>query len=163
MDGGDIPKGQEEAYASIGYGSISAIVKAISVVSSTLILEELKRLMQDQRIAKAAGRGLMPYIYAAGFLSFAGREITRESLSGMVSVMGIKPDKDLIEILMEAGVKNHLVYVHAFYYILASGQNPTYDEMAKVLKGIGIEPDRMAVEETMSYIRSINASKASQQ
>ena len=102
------------------YSALKAIIDEITNCSDSYMSMALGVLMQRPEIRKHIDGGVMPYLYAAGLLSFAGREITDESLSKLLKVIGVKPDRKLLDIIMESGVKSHLVYIYSFYFLLSS-------------------------------------------
>ncbi|MDE1823426.1 MAG: hypothetical protein KGI00_04100 [Candidatus Micrarchaeota archaeon] len=131
---------------------LEAIVEAVSNSSVDVVTSELAKTMRDERVRAHMKDGIIAYLYAAGFLSFAGREINRENLSKVVSAIGIRPNDALIDIVIGAGVKNHLVYVYAFYYLLANGLERSDENIRKVMNAIGMEADKEGYGDVLPFV-----------
>ncbi len=122
--------------------AIKAITKAISVSSSDYMIATLDRLAGDKEIKAHVKDGIMDYLYVAGFLSFAGKEITRPRMEKVLRAVGITPDDKLITLLLRKGIKSHLMYVYSYYFLVAIGAMPTPEKMMAVVGALGRTPDR---------------------
>ena len=129
------------------YSALKAIVDALAKTSDKYISAALKLLMEDPKIKPLVGEGIMPYIYAAGLLSFSGREITDDSVSRLLKAIGVKPDRRCLDAIMESGVRSHLVYVYSFYFLLASNVDPNEERIMDIVSALGLKPDRERARE----------------
>ncbi|MDE1856888.1 MAG: hypothetical protein KGH98_02265 [Candidatus Micrarchaeota archaeon] len=144
----------DEATASqAGYDSLVAIVGAIADSSTSIVNYGLKRALEDKGIKGRIRKGIMPYLYVAGFLSFAGREINTQNMSDVLRAMAVEPKVELIDAVLKAGIRSHLIYIYAHYLLVAMGKQPTDDAIAKIVRSIGIAPDRIAISEMHSLFQ----------
>ncbi|MDE1804793.1 MAG: hypothetical protein KGH59_03355 [Candidatus Micrarchaeota archaeon] len=130
----------------------SATVETVTKLTATLLETELRKLLADPNITVNIAE-ITPYLYVAGFLSLSGREITKENVTELLGVVGVKPREELIAALMVAGVKSHLVYVYAYYFLLTMGKEAGTTELLEVLKAIGISGDEDRAQEAITFIR----------
>lgn len=135
------------------YGAIEAILGDICVDSDKIIMHGLSNVLKDREVDDLIRNGIMPYIYAAGFLSFAGREINWENMSKAVSAVGVVPDEQRVNLFLRSGVRSHLIYLYSFYFLLANGENPTEERIAHVVGSMGIAVDHAALEEVLDFLR----------
>jgi len=133
------------------YVAFSATVGMVNKITTALLLGELKRTLSDPRMAEHLDK-ISPYLYTAGFLSLAGREITSESLSKLVKMLGIAPDESIIASILNANVRSHLVYVYAYYFLLSMGKEVDIDKLVAVLGAIGVNPDREIAAESIAFL-----------
>ena len=129
------------------YAALRATLDSLASTSSEYMSSALKQLMENDEIKAHIKQGIMPYIYAAGLLSFAGREITEENLSKLVKAIGIVPNEYLMDVLLKTGIKSHLVYVYAFYYLVASSVGVSTEKMEEVVEALGVQSDMQIAEE----------------
>lgn len=137
--------------------SLIAIIKAITDTSSKLVTAELEQLLEKPEIINAP-KNIMTYMYAAGFLSFSGRELNKENLCNVVKSLGIEPDEDLIEILLspKLDIKGHLIYVYGFYFLLVNGVIPTEDNIIKVVSSVNEKGNKQIASEVREFIAVSN-------
>jgi ribosomal protein L12E/L44/L45/RPP1/RPP2 len=132
--------------------TLQAIAQEVAQVSSKLIMVELRKALDAPEIKENIGKGMMLYLYAAGFLSFAGREITRTKVGAVVKSTGVEPNYELIDLLLKNDMKSHLVYVYAFYYLVASGKDPSKENVKKVLEAIKVKPDMSRADDILEFV-----------
>ncbi|MDE1851847.1 MAG: hypothetical protein KGH69_04135 [Candidatus Micrarchaeota archaeon] len=132
---------------------LEAIVEAVGNSSANIAVREFEKAMRNEEIKAHVKDGIISYIYAAGFLSFAGREITRESMTKVLSAIGVKPRVELIDSVLRSGVKNHIVYVYVSYYLLANGVERTEENVKKVMDAIGMEMDKEGLDEVTQAVQ----------
>ena len=138
------------------YEAIEAILRDICAASDRIIMHSLSGVLKDKEVDELIRHGIMPYIYAAGFLSFAGREINHASLASSIRAVGIVPDDRIIALLLGSGVRSHLVYLYSFYFLLANGTAPTEANIAAVVRSIGMAVDRVALDSVLDFLRKNN-------
>ncbi len=144
----------QSTYIEAKYSTLNAIINAVTASSASIIMAELKKILDDKEIQSNLNEGIMPYIYAAGFLSFAGREINASSLSKTVASLGIEPNTDYISMLEKLSLKSHLIYLYAFYFVLANGRMASKDDLVRVVEAVGAEPDLKRAEEIIKFVES---------
>ena len=135
------------------YEALEAILKDISLTSSKMIMHSLSGVLRDRAVVDLLKHGVMSYIYAAGFLSFAGREINEESLSNAVHSLGMVPNKKVIRLFLESRVKSHLVYIYSFYFLLANGERATKQRIAHVAESLGMKADHAAIDQVIEFLK----------
>ncbi len=138
--------------AVVAYSSLSAIIDEILSASKKIMITELDKLLKQKNLGKAMEKGIMSYIYAAGFLSFAGREINKENLTKAMRAIGAQSDPRMIDALLKTGIKSHVIYVYAFYFLVANGKEASEENVRKVVEEFGISEDSKTLEETLAYI-----------
>lgn len=126
---------------------LEAIVEAVGNSSTNIVMREFEKAMRNETVKAHIKDGIISYLYAAGFLSFTSREINRENMAKVLNAIGVKPNYALIDVVLQSGVKNHLIYVHVAYYLLANGMERTEENVKKVMKAIGMEVDKEDLEE----------------
>ena len=143
----------EQIASEAGYQAEVAIIRAIGSTVEGIMTYGLRRALQDKGLRGALRSGIMSYLFAAGFLSFAGREINRESITAVTKALGLTPNEELIEKVMGVGLRSHLIYVYIYYFLIAIGREPTEDALGAVVKSLGMEPDKIAILETFGFIK----------
>lgn len=131
------------------YMSLKVIVNAVSTSCSRIILSELKKLLGTPEVNSRMKNGIMPYIYAAGFLSFAGREISADNIGKLMSSVGLAADSGIMDVLNGSNLKSHLIYVYAFYFLMANGVAPTSNEVMAVVEAMGMHADEAVANEAI--------------
>jgi ribosomal protein L12E/L44/L45/RPP1/RPP2 len=144
----------DSTYVQARYATLEAIINSVTSSSAKLIMLELRKVLSDKEVQESLTEGIMPYIYAAGFLSFAGREITKDSLTKTIESVGIKPNIKHIETLGKVGLKSHLIYLYAFYFILANGHMATEKDMEKVVESVGADTDHKNAQDILKFLES---------
>ena len=138
------------------YEAIEAILRDICAASDRIIMHSLSGVLKDAEVDELIRHGIMPYIYAAGFLSFAGREINHASLAGSIRAIGLTPDDRIIALFLGSGVRSHLVYLYSFYFLLANGVVPTREGIAAVVCSLSMAVDPVALDEVLDFLRRNN-------
>ncbi len=137
----DTPIGEYNIGEEIRYSTLKVIINAVAQTSAQIVANEFVRAMGSSKVKGRIDESIMPYLYAAGFLSFAGREIDSDNVKRIVKSIGIEPDERYISALMSVKIESHLIYVYAFYYLIANGKQASEDNISKVVKSLGIEPN----------------------
>jgi ribosomal protein L12E/L44/L45/RPP1/RPP2 len=137
------PDGFEELS---GYQTLKAILNAITATCTDILLDQLGNALKKDVATDRDHNKIMPYFYAAGFLSFAGREIDRKNLIDCITSAGMHVDNNLLSIILDSGIKSHLIYVYASYFLLVNGIRPTSDKLLNVIKSLGMQPDEARAE-----------------
>lgn len=139
-------------YKDIKYEALKVIVETISATSSRLIINEFQKALSNKEMIANVKNNLMPYLYTAGLLSFAAREISEENMSSVLKSIGVEPDPDLVKVIIKAGVKSHLVYIYSFYFLVANGNEPSDANIQGVIRALGLTPDKKRVKETLNFL-----------
>ena len=134
------------------YEGLGAIVEQVEASSKKIIMLKLMELLNDKNVVANMRNGMMSYIYAAGLLSFSGREISRKSMASVIRSIGIRPDGRMIDLILGAGIRSHLVYVYAFYFLLANGIEPTVKGMMGVASSLGVGGDESTAREIFDFV-----------
>jgi ribosomal protein L12E/L44/L45/RPP1/RPP2 len=132
--------------------AFSAILKSVNSLTTKLLVEESEYLLSDNEISARIKDGIAKYIYAAGFLSMTGKEITRENMAGLIKVLDGEPDYGMIDLLLKRGIKSHVAYIYAYYFLLTNGKEVSKESMAKVLEFSGIKPDEKRIADMIAFI-----------
>ncbi len=146
-----------ELIGRVTYKGLIAILEAISATSTQIIVQGLSDTLDSKDVKGALNSGILPYLYAAGLLSYAGRDIDKKSVSKVVASLGLKPQNDLIDIVLRTGVKGHLIYVYAFYFLIATGRQTTKENIKKVVEALGVKPDSEDIDYVLKYVAEYHA------
>jgi len=141
-----------EYYRDIGYESLKAVINALGDTAQRLIMYGLQKALENPKIKAHVKDGIMHYLYVAAFLSFSGREITKESLGSIIKSLDIKPNELFVDMILKADIESHLVYAYAFYLLLASGKSTSEANVMKVIAALGMEPDRTRAAAIRTFI-----------
>lgn len=131
--------------------SFKAIIAALSQSKNAFLANEFERLLASEKVRPHA-REVMPYIYAGAMLSLTGREINVESISKLLSAIGMDVDKGLVKTLYAAKLRSHVPYINAYYFLLAVGKLGTEEEIMRVIEALGMKPDTSRVEDVISFL-----------
>lgn len=134
------------------YVGLGATVEMVSKISSALLISELKKALENGAIKDHVRDGISSYLYAAGFLSLTGREITRENMISCIKMLGMKPRDDLLDAIFKSNIKSHLVYVYAYYFLLSVGREVTVNDLVSVLTAIGVKEDKVSAAEAIVFL-----------
>ncbi|MCL4379695.1 MAG: hypothetical protein M1160_03725 [Candidatus Marsarchaeota archaeon] len=147
-----IPR-SEQVLGVSKYEAIEAILRGVCAVSDKIIMRSLSKVLKDREVDELIRHGMLPYVYAAGFLSFAGRSISRNNMASIVQSIGIIPDARIITLFLNSGVRSHLIYLYSFYFLLANGVEPSRDKIAAAVRSLGIDVDAIALDDVLSFLR----------
>lgn len=149
--GSEVPS-VNEAYELMRYQALIAIIKSLTSASESVLIDQLGKGMKSAEVRSHIKDGILPYVYAAGFLSFAGREIDRDNLSKVIKAIGITPNNAFIDALHNAGIKSHLIYVYAFYFLVANGKETSEENMSAVISALGLQPDKNRISDIRGFL-----------
>ncbi len=155
VDGNDEGSSRSTADSNneMGYKLIRSILGAVAETSVDLLLEELYHTTMNKIIRMDMKKGIMHYLYAAGFLSFAGREIDKNTVEGVLRAVGMAPDGALVDAVLNSHIKSHLVYIYASYFLLVNGVDPTVERVLDVVGALGLPQDRERAAFVLRFIR----------
>jgi ribosomal protein L12E/L44/L45/RPP1/RPP2 len=131
--------------------TLKAVVRAIFITSEQLIMSALDKAMKNKDIAAHLNDGIIRYLYAATLLSFVGKEINRENLTGVIKSLDVAPNNEFIDIVLSANLKGHLVYVYAYYYLLVNGAEVSEQKLIETVESLGIKADRRTAAEVIKF------------
>ncbi len=143
----------EQVLGASKYEAIEAILSDICAVSDKIIMRNLSKVLKDKEVDELIRDGIMPYIYAAGFLSFSGRDINQDNLARMIRSIGLIPDGRIIILFLNSGVRSHLIYLYSFYFLLANGVEPSREKIAAVVGSLGMDVDPIALDDVLGFLR----------
>ena len=132
--------------------TLKALVESLTSAANDLVISAFRSVMTKSTIRRNISKGIMPYIYAAGFLSYAGREINEQNLAKAVSSIGLQPDQKMIKAFIASGITSHVMYVYAYYYLLAEGQQPTVENIIKIAASFDFPTDAERIKKALSAI-----------
>ena len=147
-----IPTKDQELYYEAGYLALKALLYSLCDTMQKLMLASFDSILKDKEVAQHISDGIMQYIHAAAFLSFASREINKENISAVVRSLGLVPDERMIDILISSGARSHLIYVYAYYLLVASGKEVNEANICMVVESVGIVPEAKRVGDVLSLI-----------
>ncbi|MDE1868839.1 MAG: hypothetical protein KGH60_02635 [Candidatus Micrarchaeota archaeon] len=130
----------------VGYSTLRAVVKAATDASVALAMKGFETVFKSDEVRANIDKGIMTYFYAAGILSFCGREINRENITRILEAIDIEPNNVLTDVLLKTGLKSHIVYAYAYYYLLINGKSTTDANIMRVIDALGLEPDKARIK-----------------
>ncbi len=129
---------------------LEKLIGEVTSTSKVVLMRGLTEIVDDPGVqARLSDNRLVPYIYVVGFLSFCARDVTRESISSTLNAMGVNPDPSLLDIIMGAKPKSHLVYLYCAYTLVAMGKGADQAKVMAFAKAFGITPDQEAAREAL--------------
>lgn len=143
---------EQQLHRDIRFTTLQATLKAVTDTSYEIVMNSFSKILDDSDVIANVKNGFMPYIFAAGFLSFAGREISSQNMSGVLGAINIEFNEQFMQIMNRISVKSHLIYVYAYYFLLSNGMVADVQGISKVVSSIGIYPDAKGIEDVISYI-----------
>ena len=132
---------------------LRALMSAIASTESSFISAEFRRIVQTPAIIEHANE-MMPYLYAAAYISYAGREITEETVGAVLRAARFVPDRKLLRMLENANVKSHLMYIYSYYFLLALGRVGSTDEIMKLVSSLGMEADESRANDVLLFLKA---------
>ncbi len=141
----------EDTYRAASIATLKAIINTLATSSAEFIVAELQRLLGEETVMKHLS-AIMPYLYAAGFLSYAGREINAESVTKVLKGAGIEADPEIVDLLFKANVKSHLIYIYSYYFLVALGKLGTASEIADVVRSLGLEAEESRIGDVIAFL-----------
>ncbi len=132
------------------YSAAESVVKAVADTCAQLLIAELQKALSNEDVRSHVKDGVMSVLFAAAFLSFAGREITKESLTNVLKVIHLEPNPKMVDLVLGAGIKNHLIYAYAYYFILVNGLDATESEIADVVGVLGLSANLQTIREVVN-------------
>ncbi len=148
-----IPPEDSELYYAAGYFALKALLVSLSDTTQRLMLYGFDSTLKNKEIARHIKDGIMQYIHVEAFLSFAGREITKENVETVVRSLGMEPDGELIDLVVSSSPKSHLIYIYAYYLLVAEGSEVTPQNICKVVESVGIVPDLKRVNDIFAFVK----------
>ena len=111
------------------------------------------RALENEDFIMHLNDGIVRYLYAAAFLSFAGKEITKENLTNAIISLDVKPNYEFIDIILDTKLKSHLAYVYIYYYLLVNGTAVSEKKLIDTAKSLGIKADRATAAEVLKFVQ----------
>jgi ribosomal protein L12E/L44/L45/RPP1/RPP2 len=131
------------------FSTLSGIVLESSESATKAVLQKLMCLLNNKNISKHLDK-MFPYLYTAGFLAFAGREINGENISKVLHSVGMKPHEDIEKMLLSTcNIKNCLIDIYACYFLMVMGSEVNEENLLKVLGAIKAPQNKAAAREVM--------------
>ncbi len=138
---------------------LKALMSAIASSERDFISAEFRRIVQTPGILERADE-MMPYLYAAAYVSYAGREITEENVGTVLRAAGFIPDRSLMRLLENANVKSHLIYIYSYYFLVALGKIGSAEEMTTLAKALDVDADEGRANDVLLFLRSTKQGQA---
>ncbi|MDE1854787.1 MAG: hypothetical protein KGH57_00490 [Candidatus Micrarchaeota archaeon] len=148
----------ETAYVDASFLAFKAILRSLSDSTQEFLAAEIMRIFQDENV-KLHLKEAMPYIYAAGFLSFSGREINEDNMAKTLRSVGMVSDPEVMRLLFKANVRSHLVYIYAYYFLLSLGKIGSEAEIVALVSSLGIEADESRINDVLAFLKTPQGTK----
>ncbi len=142
-----------DTYTDASISAFKAVLVALSNSTVRFLEAETVRILENPMV-KARINDMMPYMYAAAFLSLSGREINEDSITKTLSIIGVEPKPEIAELLLGANVRSHLVYIYAYYLLLAFGKMGTEKEIIALVNGLGIQTDSSRLKDVLAFLEA---------
>lgn len=133
--------------------TLKAVIGAISSTSEQLLMTAIDRALENEDFITHLNDGIVRYLYAAAFLSFAGKEITKENLANAITSLDVKPNYEFIDIILNTKLKSHLAYVYTYYYLLVNGMTVSEKKLISTAKSLGIKADKATAAEVLKFVQ----------
>ena len=143
----------DEAVLETELAVLKALMSAIAAAERDFISAEFRRIVKTPGILERADE-MMPYLYAAAYVSYAGREITEENIGAVLRAAGFKPDVSLMRLLDNANVKSHLIYIYSYYFLVALGRMGSAEEMTKLAKALDMDADEGRANDVLLFMKA---------
>ncbi len=134
-------------------------VKSMADSGGEIVLTELSRALDMLDLKEKMEKGLLPYLAAAGFLAFSGRDIDVEGIGRVILALGMVPNTDLLRDMAALKYKNHIVYASALYYLIAIGIEPTPELLVRLVLAIDVHPDAKLARFVIDFYNENNKKK----
>jgi ribosomal protein L12E/L44/L45/RPP1/RPP2 len=131
--------------------TMKAVIRAVFSTSEQLMMSTLDKAMKNEGIALHLDEGIIRYLYAAALLSFAGKDINKENLAGVIKSIGMEPNGEFVDLVLSSGIKGHLVYVYAYYYLLVNGVAVSEQGLMDTVESLGTKADRRTAAEVIRF------------
>ncbi len=141
------------ALKDIKYIRLKTILSTVGSISTGVLQMSLLKLIGAPQFKGKVSGECVRYLYASAFLSFAGREINKKSLSSVLKSVGIKPKEECINTFLKTGIESHLVYLYAYYFLLANRLAASDENMSGVIKSLGMKPDKERINAARGFVR----------
>ena len=143
----------DEAVFETELAVLEALMGAIANTESRYMAAEFRRITKAKGIIEHASE-MTPYLFAAAYVSYAGREIDSESVGAVLRAAGFVPDRILMQLLEAGNVKSHLIYVYSYYFLVALGKAGTAEEMMNLVKALGMEADESRANDVLLFLKT---------
>lgn len=143
----------DKVFLSTGFAVLKAVMEAIADTQNRFISAEFMRIVKSPELMGHVDE-VMPYLYAAAYLSFAGREIDEENTGNVLKTVGFTPNKKILQLLEGVNMRSHLIYVYTYYFLLAMGREGTAEEILKLVKALGIEAGEEDLNDTLLFLKA---------
>lgn len=133
------------------------LTKASEMMSKILIME-LNRTFEDKHITEKIKEGITPYIVAAGVLDFTGKgtQITRETLSSIVSAAGLTPNNAMIDYVFTLNYGHiDFSYIPVIFFMESAHRPINTTNIKMVLDSIKIKFDEPLVDYILALYENI--------
>jgi ribosomal protein L12E/L44/L45/RPP1/RPP2 len=133
--------------------TLKAVIGAISSSSEQLLMSGLDKALKNEDFIAHLNDGIVRYLYAAAFLSFAGKEITKENLTKVITSLEVEPNDKFMEIILATKFKSHLAYVYTYYFLLVNGMAVTEKKLIDTAKSLGIKANHETAAEVLKFVQ----------
>ncbi len=143
-----------EEESRMRYEVMERLVLDITSKTSGLLLRSLRQILENEDVKSQYKNGIFNYIYIAGFLSLAGKPITKENIIGVFNAAGAVPQKKLVDIVMGLELRSHVIHFYAYYLLMVLGMTPDLDNICAVVESCGEESDRDAAKDILALAKA---------
>lgn len=148
-----------EAMTEMLFESVYAVVDSLVDTEKAFMQTTFKKLADSKEVRNKLIE-IIPCIYAGALLSLSGREINNETLTAVVSSVGITINTEGASMVSKAWGKSHLLYIYAYYFIVAFGRkNVTKEDMLEVVRSLGTDTDEETAKEALAFIKARERAK----
>lgn len=135
--------GNESQGQEIYLKLFKGMLDEISGASTDVLVEGANDLLSDGQVRKYfASKRIQPYVYLSGLLNLLGRDMTRENMSNALKSVGITPDEDMIETVLNANNENGVMYIYSIYFLVILGKEPNVKNICDLVKSLGATPNQ---------------------
>jgi ribosomal protein L12E/L44/L45/RPP1/RPP2 len=143
------------------YDSFLSIIKKASDAFSYIVIENVRKAMKSPEVKSHVNSGILTYIAAAGALTFAGRNVEKDSVARLIRSVDIKPEDELLDAVGVFRAGNSLVYMMCIYFLTSVKQEPNVKNLLEVVKAMEMTPDITIADSMLVYYREFEQKEAS--
>jgi ribosomal protein L12E/L44/L45/RPP1/RPP2 len=133
--------------------TLRAVIGSISSTSEQLLMSGLNSALENGDFIAHLDDGIVRYLYAAAFLSFAGKDISKDNLANVIKSLDVEPDDEFMDIILATKFKSHLAYIYTYYFLLVNGMAVTEKKLIATVKFLGIKADRETAAEVLKFVQ----------
>ncbi len=135
------------------YNKFQETIKNYSETMADSMIKDTSKIIETHSEFEDGNPELYACLWAAATLIIAGRDVYEDNLTELMNIVGLRPNRKVIDLILSIRMRNKLVYIISVYYLASLEVEPTVTNVTNVVKVLDIIPDAKVATEAIEYYK----------